>query len=146
MTVSPKISSSDKDFVHWTVSLEGRSTIMMPAASIWVALRGWHTGGAQWLMGGRRGEWVIECPLTSQHSLQPFHDDSGAEELFVEKAGKGKKFANPPVGLTLIIHARLHLIKYGSDFTGTFCALAIHLTISSRGQVLYSHPDVREVL
>lgn len=62
MTVSPKISSSDKDFVHRTVSLEGRSTRMMPAASIWVALHGGRTGGAQWLMGGQRGERVMEWP------------------------------------------------------------------------------------
>lgn len=48
----------------------------------------------------------------------------------------------PPFGFMVIIHAHLHLIKYRSNFTGTFCALAIHLTISSRGRILYSHPDV----
>lgn len=46
---------------------------------------------------------------------------------------KGRNQICKPSCWLQIIHAHLRLIKYGSNFTGTFCALAIHLTISSRG-------------
>lgn len=35
-------------------------------------------------MGGRVNE-LFNAPVTSQHSLKPFHNDLGVEELFMER-------------------------------------------------------------
>lgn len=88
MTVNPQISSSEKDLVRRRVPLEGRSTRMMPAAPIGVALPGRRSGCARWMIGDGEVSGVPSGPPTRQHSSPPSQGGPGTEERLEQEPSR----------------------------------------------------------